>query len=179
MKKIVPIGLFVLLLYHTLAYVMLVAGNWWLAENDLSERLLVYNSVDSIVEFEIPLGNKQELNDIAQSTSDGFTYNGHYYSVISMEVQGNLLHIASLEREGNSFWQNDLLAFLNEHLTDTDKTSRKSGQFLKLLVKEYSLTQQSVFSFLIAFLFDSRRIIDVPFVLTARVLPIHSPPPEC
>lgn len=158
---------------------MLVVGNWWLAENDLSERLLVYRSVDSMVEFEIPLDNEQELIDIAQSTSDGFTYNGHYYSVVSMEVQGNLLHIASLEQEGDSFWQNDLLAFLNEHLTDTDKTSRKANQFLKILLKEYSLTQQSVFSFLTSFLFNTLRIPDVPFVLTARVLPIHSPPPEC
>lgn len=158
---------------------MLVVGNWWLAENDLSERLLVYRSVDSIVEFEIPLDNKQELTDIAQSTSGGFTYNGHYYSVINMEVQGNLLHIASLELGGNSFWQNDLLAFLNEHLTDTGKTSQKSNQFLKLLLKEYSLTQQSVFRFFVSFLVDSLRIADVPFVLTERVLPIHSPPPEC
>lgn len=179
MKKVVSIGLFALLVYHTLAYVLVAVSGWWQAEHDLSERLLVYRSVDSIVEFEIPLKDKLELSDITRTTSDGFTYHGHYYSVVSMEVQGNLLHIAGLETENRSIWQNDLLSFLEDHVSQSSESNHKANQLLKFLLKEYSPNPRVMFSFLAPNWREAIRIPDVLFVFAARALPVHSPPPEC
>lgn len=178
MKKAVSIGLFALFLYHTLAYVLVFVGTWWQAEHDLTERLLVYRSVDSIVEFEIPLKDKLDAHTISRTTSDGFSYRGQYYSVVSMEVQGNTLHIAGLQSESRSFWQGDLLSFLNEHVTGNTDSRQKANQFLKLLLKEYSPTPRAVFNFLPLSWREAIRIPDVPFVVEARALPVHSPPPE-
>ncbi|MBD2751410.1 hypothetical protein [Spirosoma validum] len=179
MKKVVSIGLFALFLYHTLAYVLVFVGTWWQAEHDLSERLLVYRSVDSIVEFEIPLKDKLDANTIASTTSDGFSYRGQYYSVVSMELQGNTLHIAGLQSESRSFWQSDLLSFLNDHIAGTtDDSHQKANKILKFLLKEYSPTPRAVFSFLPPNWREAIRIPDVTFVLAARALPVHSPPPE-
>lgn len=177
MKKAVSIGLFALLLYHTLAYVLVCVGTWWQAEHDLSERLLVYRSVDSLIEFQIPL-NGHDANTLTSTTDDGFTYRGHYYEVVSMELRGDTLHIAGLESETKSFWQGDLLSFLNKHVTGATDTSRKANQFLKFLLKEYSPNPRAVFQFLHAGRRAAVRIPDAPFVTEARALPVHSPPPE-
>lgn len=178
MKKEVSIGLFALFLYHTLAYVLVFVGTWWQAEHDLTERLLVYRSVDSIVEFEIPLKDKLDAHAISRTTSDGFSYRGQYYSVVSMEVRGNTLHIAGLQSESRSFWQGDLLSFLNEHVTGNTDSRQKANRFLKLLLKEYSPTPRAVFCFLSPNWREAVRIPDVPFVVEAHALPVHSPPPE-
>lgn len=177
-KKVVTIGLFALFLYHTLAYVLVCVGTWWQAEHDLSERLLVYRSVDSIVEFEIPLKDKLDANAVASTTSDGFSYRGHYYSVVSMEIRGNTLHIAGLQSESRSFWQSDLLSFLNDHVTGNTDSNQKANRFLKFLLKEYSPTPRAVFSFLSPNWREAIRIPDLLFVFAARALPVHSPPPE-
>ncbi|MBN8821715.1 MULTISPECIES: hypothetical protein [unclassified Spirosoma] len=178
MKKVVSIGLFSLLVYHTLAYVLVFVGSWWQAEHDLSERLSVYRSVDSIVEFEIPLKDKLDASTISRTTSDGFSYRGHYYSVVSLEIQGDQLHIAALETENRSIWQSDLLSFLNKHVSGTTESSRKANQLLKFLLKEYSPSPRIVFSFLPPQWRESIRIPEHLFVLAARALPVHSPPPE-
>lgn len=178
MKKLVSIGLFTLLLYHTLAYVLVCIGSWWQAEHDLSKKLLVYRSVDSIVEFQIPMTNQPEAVEISRTTTDGFTYNGHYYDVVSLEIQGDMLHIAALETENRSFWQSDLLSFLNKHVAGTTDSQRKASQFLKFLLKEYSPNSGTVFHFLSPLWRDAIRIPDVLFSVTARSLPIYSPPPE-
>lgn len=178
MKKLVSIGLFALFLYHTLAYVLVFVGTWWQAEHDLTERLLVYRSVDSIVEFEIPLKDRLDATAISRTTSDGFSYRGQYYSVVSMEVRGNTLHIAGLQSESRSFWQGDLLSFLNEHVTSNTDSRQKANRFLKLLLKEYSPTPRAVFNFLPLSWREAIRIPDVPFVVESRALPVHSPPPE-
>ncbi len=178
MKKFVSIGLFALFLYHTLAYVLVFVGTWWQAEHDLTERLLVYRSVDSIVEFEIPLKDRLDATAISRTTSDGFSYRGQYYSVVSMEVRGNTLHIAGLQSESQSFWQGDLLSFLNEHVTSNTDSRQKANRFLKLLLKEYSPTPRTVFNFLPLSWREAIRIPDVPFVVESRALPVHSPPPE-
>jgi len=176
-KKIISISLFALLTYHALAYMLLVvAASWWRAENDLSERLLVYRSVDSIIEFEIPLKDKQEIHNITQATTDGFTYHGQYYSIISMEVQGNLLHIACLESESCSFWPNDLLAFLNKHIAG--ESNQKANQFLKFLLKEYSPTPRIAILFPASHKCKSVQIPEAPFGFSTRTLPVYSPPPE-
>ncbi len=177
MKKAVSIGLFTLLLYHTLAHVLVCVGAWWQAEHDLSERLLVYRSVDSLVEFQIPL-NGSDDNALTNTTNEGFGYRGHYYDVVSMEVRGDTLHIAGLESEKRSFWQGDLLSFLNEHLAGTTDKNRKANQFLKFLLKEYSPNPRAVFCFLPLHWRAAVRIPDAPSVAEARALPVHSPPPE-
>ncbi|GAB4044580.1 hypothetical protein [Spirosoma jeollabukense] len=100
MKKALSIGLLGLLLWHILAYVLVCVGTWWQAEHDLSQRLQVYRSVDSIVEFQIPLKDKPDAKSIPHTTSDGFTYRGQYYSVVSMDIQSDTLFISGLQTVG-------------------------------------------------------------------------------
>lgn len=176
MKKTVSVGLCVLLLCHALAYVLVSINTWYQAEHDLSERLRVYRSVDSMVEFDIPLDDQI---DIKQAASDGFTHRGHYYSVVSLNVQGNTVHITGLETESRSFWKSDLLSFLNDHLTNSSDSERKTHNFLKFLLKEYSPTPRQLFQFLPALRVPTIRIADAIFVFSLRALPVHSPPPEC
>ena len=178
MKKVVSIGLCLLLLYHTLAYVLVCVGGWWQAEHDLSEKLLVYRSVDSIVEFQVPLTDTPNVNELTNTTTGGFGYRGHYYDVVSMNVRSDTLFIAGLETENHSFWQSDLLSFLNDHITGDTDSHRKASRFLKFLLKEYSPNSGDVFRFLSALRPDAIRIPDVSFVVSARSLPVHSPPPE-
>ncbi|QJW91233.1 hypothetical protein HNV11_18560 [Spirosoma taeanense] len=178
MKKAVSIGLSALLLYHTLAYVLVCIGAWWQAEHDLSERLLVYRTVDSLVEFQIPLNGKHDVSTLTNGTTNGFGYRGHYYDVVSLEVRGDTLFIAGLESESRSFWQSDLLSFLNDHIAGTTDSHRKTNQFLKFLLKEYSPTARAVFSFLPPNWREPIRILEQVFVFSLRALPVHSPPPE-
>lgn len=178
MKKIVSVGLFLLLLYHTLAYVLVCVGGWWQAEHDLSEKLRVYRSVDSIVEFQVPLTDRPDVGELPNTTTGGFGYRGHYYDVVSMSVRGDTLFIAGLESANGSFWQSDLLSFLNDHLTGATDSHRKASRFLKFLLKEYSPNPGEVFRFLSAARPDAVRIPDVSFVVSTRSLPIHSPPPQ-
>ncbi|WP_026308814.1 hypothetical protein [Spirosoma spitsbergense] len=178
MKKVVSIGLFALLVYHTLAYVLVFVGTWWQAEHDLSERLSVYRSVDSIVEFQIPLKNKLDANAITRTTADGFSYRRHYYSVVSIEIRGEMLHIEGLEMKSPSFWQSDLLSFLNNHVAGATDSHQKANQFLKFLLKEYSPTSRAVFSFLPPNWREAIRIPGHLFVAATRALPVHSPPPR-
>ncbi|GAB3980135.1 hypothetical protein GCM10028806_47020 [Spirosoma terrae] len=178
MKKAISIGLSVLLLYHTLAYVLVCVGTWWQAEHDLSQRLLVYRSVDSIVDFQIPLKDKPDVNAISRTTSDGFTYRGQYYSVISMSIQGDTLHIAGFQTESNSFWQSDLLAFMQEHVTSSSDSPKKANTLLKLLLKEYSPTPRLAFSFYSPNWQNNSRIPERPFLLRQLATRVTSPPPE-
>lgn len=178
MKKVVSIGLSALLLYHTLAYVLVWVGAWWQAEHDLSERLLVYRSVDSIVEFQIPLKDKPDASALANTTTEGFSYRGHYYGVVSLEIRGDTLHIASLESESRSFWQSDLLSFLNDHVVGTASSRQKTNQLLKFLLKEYSPNPRTVFQFLPPGWREAIRIPDATTLFVGRALSIHSPPPR-
>ena len=161
MKKAVSIGLFLLLIYNTLANVLLCVGAWWQAEHDLSEKLLVYRSVDSIVEFQVPLTDTPDVGELTHTTTDGFGYRGHYYDVVSMDVRGDTLYIAGLESASRSFWQSDLLSFLNDHISGATDSHRKASRFLKFLLKEYSPTPGDVFRFLPATWRDAKRIPDV------------------
>ena len=176
--KRVSIGLFALLLCHTLASVIVGVSSWWQAEGDLSERLLVYRSVDSIVEFQIPLKNQTDGTAMARTTEDGFRYRGHYYNVVSLDVKGDTLLIAGIEARSRSFWQDDLLAFLNDHLTASSDTGHKASQLLKFLLKEYSPSSPTVLQFLAGLGCQSVRVPDAPFAFATRSAPIHSPPPE-
>ncbi|GAB2527919.1 hypothetical protein GCM10027085_17780 [Spirosoma aerophilum] len=177
-KKAVSIGLFGLFLYHTLAYVLVFVGMWWQAEHDLSERLIVYRSVDSLVEFQIPLKDTPDASAITRTTSDGFTYRGQYYSVVSLEIKGDTLNISGLQSESRSFWQSDLLSFLNDHISGATDSHKKANQLLKFLLKEYSPNPRAVFDFLSPSWRESVCMPNVLFVIAARALPVHSPPPE-
>ena len=178
LQKRVSIGLFALLLCHTLASAIVGVVGWWQAENDLSEQLLVYRTVDSIVEFQIPLKDQTDGKALARTTEDGFRYRGHYYNVVSLEVQGDTLHIAGLEARSHSLWQDDLLAFLNDHLNTSSDTGHKASQLLKFLLKEYSPSSPTVLHFLHQLKAQSVRVPDAPFAFSTRSAPIHSPPPE-
>ncbi len=178
MKKAVSIGLFGLFLYHTLAYVLVFVGTWWQAEHDLSEQLMVYRSVDSMVEFQIPLKGQPDASAITRTTSDGFTYRGQYYSVVSLEVQGDVLHITGLQSVSHSFWQSDLLTFLNDHISGATDPHKKANKLLKFLLKEYSPNPRAIFNFLSPRWREAVRMPNVLFVFAARALPVHSPPPE-
>ena len=178
MKKAISIGLFGLLLYHTLAYVLVCVGMWWQEEHDLSERLLVYRSVDSVVEFQIPLKDKPDANSITRTTSDGFTYRGQYYSVISMSVQGDTLHIAGLQTTNNSFWQSDLLSFMQDHVNGANDSPKKANSLLKFLLKEYSPAAHVSLYFYSPNWRDGIRIPEKPSLFCQLALQISSPPPE-
>lgn len=181
MKKAVPIGLFVLLLYHTLSYVLACVGIWWQAESDLSERILVYRATDSLIEFQIPLMDKpDDVHSMARTTSDGFRYRGHFYDVVSLEIRDDTLYIAGIEikQKHHSFWQADLLSFLNDHIAGAADSHRKANQFLKFLLKEYSPNPRAVFRFFSLARAASCRIPDAIHILSSRDLPVYSPPPE-
>lgn len=178
MKRLLGFSMLLLLLYHALGGVIVAVGSWWQDQHDLSERLTVYRSVDSLVEFQIPLDGPHDPAVLHEATKEGFAYHDHYYDVVSVEIRDNVLYITSLENKTASFWQRDLLSFLNDTVNTNSESSRKSSQWLKLLLKDYSLTSRTVLHF---FLYEWRnniRIPDAPVLLLHRALPVYSPPPE-
>lgn len=179
MKKLIPIGLLVLLLCHMLAAVVAGIGAWWQARHDLSERLQVYRSVDSMVEFQVPLSDQSDdYTFLPRTTDDGFKYQGTYYEVVSLEVAGNTLHITAMEAPRTPFWQRDLCSFLNNHLQQQHPLSSVPNQLLKLLLKEYSPGQRLVMQFLPAIRPAAVRIPGGLYVLVSRALAVQSPPPK-
>ncbi|GAB3696381.1 hypothetical protein GCM10027592_19390 [Spirosoma flavus] len=157
---------------------LVCVGTWWQAEHDLSKRLQVYRSVDSIVEFQIPLKDKPDANAITRTTSDGFTHRGQYYSVVSMSIAGDTLYIAGLQTESNSFWQSDLLSFMQEHVTGPDDSPKKANTLLKFLLKEYSPTPRLAFCFNSPAWRNHIRIPEKPLLSRQLALRVSSPPPE-
>ena len=177
-RKIVSIGLCALLVYHTLAYVLVCMGAWWQAEHDLSAKLSVYRTVDSLVEFEIPLTDTFDASGLPVITEDGFSYRGSYYAVVSIETRADKLFITGMESKNRSFWSDDLLAFLENHITGATESHQKANQFLKFLLKEYPPAPRVVFSFRPPHWRESVGIPDLLLVVAARALPVHSPPPQ-
>lgn len=179
MKKVIPIGLFGLLMYQTLGYVLACVTIWWQAEHDLTERLLVYRSTDSLIEFQIPLIDKpEEARATARTTADGFAYRDHFYEVVSMEIRHDTLFILGVDFKHKPFLQTDLLAFLYDHIAGANDSQKKTNQFLKLLLKEYSLNPRFVFRFLSLARYESCPIPEGATRFVTRALTIHSPPPE-
>ncbi|WP_128543063.1 hypothetical protein [Larkinella soli] len=178
MKRAISIGLFVLLLFHILAYVLVWIGMWWQAEHDLSRRLKVYRSVDSLIEFQIPLKDKPDAGIITRTNSDGFTYRGQYYSVVSMTIQGDTLFIAGLQTDRDSFWQRDLLSFMQKHVTGSGDSPKKASSLLKFLLKEYSPTSRIAFHFQSFDWHNRIQIPEQPFSFPQVALRVSSPPPE-
>jgi hypothetical protein len=137
--RFVAIGLFALLLCHALAQCIVGVVDWWQAEHDLSERLTVYRSTDSLIEFQIALATPTDGRALAHTTEDGFRYRSHDYSVVSLDVRNDTLFITGLETGRQSFWPADLLTFLDKHISAAaDHTDHKGHSLLKLLLKEYS-----------------------------------------
>ncbi|UHG89473.1 hypothetical protein [Spirosoma oryzicola] len=178
MRKVVSISLFILLLWHVLAYVVTSVGTWKQQENDLSKRLSVYRSVDSLVEFYVPLSDSTDQTVLTRITQQGFTHHGQYYAVVSLALNNDTLYIAGLESDNHSFWQDDLLTFLNPHLSTGPETNRKASQLLKLLLKEYSPGSRIVLYFLNFSWRESTAISIAPFMYSTRSEPTYSLPPE-
>lgn len=180
MKRLLSLSLLALLLYHMLATVWVAVGVWWQAQHDLTERLTVYSSVDSMVDFQVVLGAGQAQKLVEQTAEDGFSYHGRFYDVISVELHGDTLQISGMEDRTAGFWQQDLLSFVKKTISDTsgDDSQRKAGHWLKLLLKEYHLADRLVISpSLVSWLVDLR-IADTPVALFARCLAVLSPPPR-
>jgi hypothetical protein len=153
-------------------------GTWWQAEHDLSQRLQVFRSVDSLVEFQIPLKDKPDVNAIAKTTSDGFTYRGQYYSVVSMNILGDTLYIAGLQTNDDSFWQSDLLSFMQKHVTASGDSPKKANTLLKFLLKEYPPASRVAFHFQSSDWHNDVRIPEKSSLFYPPALRISSPPPK-
>jgi len=177
-KKILSVGLFALLAYHTLATVLVAVGAWWQAERDLSEQLVVYRTVDSLVEFEIPLANQVDSRKLSRITEGGFSYRGSYYDVVSVETRADKLFVIAMGAPKGLFWSDDLLSFLENNITGASESHQKGSQLLKLLLKEYPPVSRLAFTFHSPGRGETVRIPGGLFVLSARALPVHSPPPR-
>ena len=178
MKKVISIGLFSLLLYHTLATVLVAVGTWWQAEHDLSEQLMVYRTVDSLVEFEIPLTDQLNGQNLPHITEEGFSYRGSYYAVISIETRADKLFITGMEAQNRSFWSDDLLSFLKNNVAGATDSHQKGSKLLKLLLKEYPPVSRQAFTFPAPSRCESVRIPNGSFAVLSRALPVYSPPPQ-
>ncbi len=179
MRKVVSIGLFILLLCHVLGCGLAAVSSWWQQKTTLMERLAVYRTTDSLIEFQIPLANPtQEVPAITRTTSDGFTYRSHYYDIVSLHIQNDTLYIAGIELERHAFWQADLLSFLQNHLAAPSGTQKRVNQVLKLLLQEYDPPVRDAFCFLVSLRAQSAPLVSGVISLLSRSLPVGSPPPE-
>lgn len=150
----------------------------WQEEGDLTSRLQVYRSVDSLVEFYVPL-HQQATEGLPKQPAEGFVYRDNYYDIIRQEVKNDTLLIVGYANKQGTFWQQDLLDFI-KHQFGNDSTSapQKANHLLKLLLKEYYQGVRFVVSF-----YHScwREPIQIPAFIAPLLtlsLPIHSPPPE-
>jgi hypothetical protein len=179
MKRLLSLSLLALLAYHTLATVWVAVGVWWQAQQDLSQHLTVYSSVDSMVEFQVVLGAKQAQSLAQQTSEDGFAYQGKFYDVISVDLRGDTLRITSMEDKAARFWHQDLLSFVKKTIGQpTNDTSRKAGQWLKLLLKEYSPSSPVTFTKTLVSWLVRLRLPDAPEAVLTRALSVLSPPPR-
>lgn len=177
--RFVAIGLFALLLCHSLAQCIVGAVGWWQAEHDLSERLTVYRSTDSLVEFQIALKTSTDSRALVRTTEDGFRYRGHDYGVVSLDVRNDTLFIAGLETGRSSFWPADLLTFLDKHISAAaTNTDHKGHSLLKLLLKEYSPSQRPTLPAPGLGRVATVRMPELVVFISSRPCAVHSPPPE-
>jgi hypothetical protein len=143
------------------------------------ERLSVYRTTDSLMEFQIPLANPtHDVQAITRTASDGFAYHSHYYDIVSLEIRNDTLRIAGVELKRHAFWQADLLAFLSDHLAAPVDAHKKVNQVLKLLLQEYAPPARDAFRFLVSLYAQSAPPVCGVVSLLSRSLPVGSPPPE-
>ena len=179
MKRIVSIGLLSLFLCHILAHVLVLWTVNWQEERDLSSHLTVYRTVDSIVEFYVPLRERAANTILPEKTSEGFAYRDSYYEIVRQEVKNDTLHILGYVNKGRSFWQQDLLGFIKHQFNNESGSSqKKADHLLKNLLKEYYTQQSSGMSFCHSLWREAVQIPSTPAFLPDRAIPVHSPPPE-
>ncbi len=184
MKRLLGFGFLVLLLYHTLGAVVLSLSVWWQEQHDLTEQVTVYQTVDSITEFQVPLSSLSsdapgEALDLTKATERGFAYHGQYYDIISVDIRDNTMLISGMVNKTASFWHRDLLTFLKDTIVNTEsEAQRKAGQWLKLLLKDYSLNAKTIVRFYLFEVLESVRVPNALFTFLTRDLPVYSPPPE-
>ncbi|GAA4458024.1 hypothetical protein GCM10023189_29650 [Nibrella saemangeumensis] len=177
MKRVLSIGLLLLLVYNMLGYAVVLVSVWWQEQHELSERVKVYPSTDHLVEFHVPLKQHPSEAALTRKQDQGFKYRGSYYEIIRAEISGDTLHITGYEDRNYSFWQDDLLSFIKREITGTSDTQKKTNQLLKLLLKEYFQPDNLVCP--AHYAWNSTNTIPpyTPFRITASILP-HSPPPK-
>jgi hypothetical protein len=179
MRKVVSIGLFILLLCHALSYGLAAVSSWWQKETTLMERLSVYRTTDNLMEFQLPLANPtQEVPAITRTASNGFAYRSHYYDIVSLHIRNDTLCITAIELKRHAFWQADLFAFLSDHLAAPGDAHKKVNQVLKLLLQEYDPPARNAFRFLVSLYAQSVPPVSGVVSLLCRSLPVGSPPPE-
>jgi hypothetical protein len=178
MKRLLSIGLCLLLLYHSLGSIFVLLSVQWQEEHELSERLVLYPSTDSMVEFHIPLFQHPNEAILTQKSPGGFSYRGKYYEVINLSVSGDTLHITGYVNKAKEFWQQDLLSLVNQQFDQPSNSSKKANSLLKLLVKEYYQPQRTLTQL---FWFDwSENSLFASYIYprTSCIITHHAPPPE-
>lgn len=179
MKRFVSIGLCLLLLYHALGSLFVLLSVRVQEQYALSERLLLYPSTDSMVEFHIPLYQHPNEAILTQKRPEGFNYRSNYYEIVSLNVSGDTLHITGYQSTDPTLWKQDLLSLLKTQFGHASDNQKRTSDLLKLLGKEYSQFNRAR---LVFFRYEWRlaaasiRFV-TPSVLT-RHLPVFSPPPE-
>ncbi|WP_461132475.1 hypothetical protein [Spirosoma lituiforme] len=179
MKRLVSIGLLSLFMCHILAYVLALWTTNWQEESDLSNRLTVYRTGDSPVEFYVPLSKKAPNTVLSEHTTEGFAYRDSYYEIIRQEVKNDTIHILGYVNKNHSFWQQDLLEFIKHQLGNESGTSqKKTNHLLKNFLKEYYPGRQAVVCFCHPHWRETIRIPSAPASLSSRAIPVYSPPPQ-
>lgn len=181
MKRIISTGLFLLLIYHTLAYALVLFGTWYQEQHDLSARLTMYRSVDSMVEFFVPLQEQPNGTALKAEHPDGFAYKGTFYQIVGLDVSGDTLHIMGYEDAKRTFWQQDLLTLIKEQVIgdNASPVQKKANSLLKNFLKEYSQFRRSVLWLFVYEWRDAVRIPSVSALFVSRALPVFAPPPRC
>ena len=180
MKRLISTGLFLLLIYHTLTYAFVLFGTWYQEQHDLSDRLTMYRSVDSLVEFFVPLQNQPGGTALKAEHPEGFAYKGQFYQIVRLEVSGDTLHILGYEDQTHSFWQQDLLSLIRQQVVGdaTSPVQKKANSLLKNFLKEYSQFRRSVLWLFVYEWRDTVGFSAVAPLLPSRSLPVHAPPPQ-
>ncbi|QHV97980.1 hypothetical protein [Spirosoma endbachense] len=179
MKRLVSVGLLGLLLCHTLAYMLVFLSMSWQEERDLTNRLTVYRTVDSIVEFYVPLREKTAEPILPQQSAEGFAYRGSFYEIVRLEVHNDTLHILGLASKTRTLWKQDLLSFIDhQFISESSKSQKKANHLLKNLLKEYCPFCRSVVDLIPPQWRDNERIPSLSLFLSDRDIPVHSPPPK-
>ncbi|GAB4024421.1 hypothetical protein [Spirosoma koreense] len=179
MKKFAAIGLFSLLLCHMLAHMLVVWMINWQEEGDLTSRLKVYKSVDSIVEFYIPLHRQTNEGQLPTHPTEGFVYRDSYYQIVRQEVKNDTLLILGYVDKHGLFWQQDLLDFIKHQFgNDSNSGPQKANNLLRNLLKEYYQGVRFVINFSYSYWREPVRIPPFAAPLMTLSLPVHSPPPE-
>jgi len=178
MKKLVPVGLCLLLLYHTLGHLFVLLSVRVQEQHELSERLRLFSSTDSMVEFHIPLHEHPNEAILTHRPAEGFTYRGEYFEIVNLAVSGDTLHITGYEGTDPTVWKQDLLSLIHTQFGQPMGAGKKTADLLKQLGKDYySLARVRTWFFL--YTWPERQVIaSASEPLLTRAQPVHSPPPQ-